>query len=75
MPYSRKGTLTVTKKMCAKVFPIIKPGDIIEISFTEKPVHGKYVLISEFEEQCIDKFHWRMKRKNIYPITKIIITN
>lgn len=73
MAYSKKGVLKATKKMCAKVYPIIKPGDMIEISFKDKPVHGKYVLISEFEEQWIDKFHWRMKRRNIYPITKIIM--
>jgi hypothetical protein len=75
MPCSKKGILKVTKKMCAKVYPVIKPGDMIEISFSQKPVHGKYVLISEFEKQWIDKFHWRMKKRNIYPITKIIMVN
>lgn len=75
MPYSKKGILKVTKKMCAKVYPVIKPGDLIEISFTAKPVHGKYILISEFEEQWIDKFHWRMKKRNIYPIIKIIMNS
>lgn len=59
--------------MCAKVYPVVKPGDMIEVSFTHQPVNGRYVLISEFEEQWIDKFHWRMKRRNIYPITKIIM--
>jgi len=73
MPAQKKGIFKVTKKMCAKVRPIIKPGDFIEVSFTGKPVQGKYVLISEFEEQWIDKYHWRMKRRNIYPITKIIM--
>lgn len=75
MPSLKKGTFKVTKKMCAKVYPVIKPGDFIEVSFSDKPVHGRYVLISEFEEQWIDKFHWRMKKRNIYPITKIIITS
>jgi hypothetical protein len=75
MPSSKKGIFKVTKKMCAKVYPVIKPGDFIEVSFTEEPVHGKYVLISEFEKQWIDKFHRRMSRRNIYPITKIIMTS
>lgn len=75
MPSSKKGTLKVTKKMCARVYPVIKPGDFIEVSFTGKPIKGRYVLISEFDEQWIDKFHWRMKKRNIYPITKIIMTN
>jgi len=73
MPVVKKGLFKVTKKMCAKVYPIIKPGDKIEISFSDKPVHGRFVLISEFEEQWIDRFHWRMKKRNIYPVTKIIM--
>ncbi len=75
MPYSKKGRFKVTRKMCAKVFPAIKPGDYIEISFTEKPVKGRFVLVSEFENQWIDKYRFGMKRKNIYPVTKIIMMN
>lgn len=71
----KTGRFKVTKKMCAKVYPVIKPGDYIEISFTGKPVQGRFVLISEFEEQWIDRFHHRMKRKNVYPVTKIIMMN
>jgi hypothetical protein len=73
MAYSKTGRFKVTKKMCAKVYPAIKPGDLIEISFSQKPLHGRFVLISEFEEQWIDRYHHRMKRKNMYPITKIIL--
>ncbi len=73
MSCSKKGIFKVTKKMCAKVFPVIKPGDKIEISFSERPIRGRFVLISEFEEQWIDRFHGRMKKRNIYPITKIIM--
>lgn len=73
MPYSKKGRFKVTRKMCAKVFPAVKPGDYIEVSFTAKPVRGRLVLISEFEKQWIDKYHHKMQRKNIYPVTKIIM--
>ena len=71
----KKDAFKVTKKMCAKVYPYIKPGDIIEVSFTREPVPGRYVLISEFEEQWIEKYNRNMKKKNIYPVTKIIMTS
>ena len=75
MPSAKKGLFRVTKKMCARVYPAVKPGDNIEISFTRKPVPGRLVLVSEFEKQWLEKYSVKLKRRNIYPVTKIIMTN
>ena len=67
----------VTKPMCDKVYPAIKEGDTIIVSFEkkDKPRHGNFVLVSWNEYQWIEKY-WaglRKKYENIYLITKVVI--
>jgi hypothetical protein len=69
-----KAVLVVTKKMCAKVYPVIKPGDkiLVDLKF-HKPAKGQFILISDNEEQWIEKYNGQTKDVNFYPIIRVII--
>ena len=63
--------------MVRKVFPVVKDGDVIIVSFnkSDKLYHGKYVLVSLNEKQWIERYWAGLSKryKNIYPIEKIIL--
>jgi len=65
--------LKVTKPMCMKVYPSIKPGDNIEVSFTDKIYDGNFVLVSHNEKQWIERYFHGLKKYNVYPIIKVIM--
>ena len=68
-PYVMK----VTKSMCRKIYPLVKPGDQIQISFKDKIVEGSLVLVSHNERQWIEKYSKRLKNANVYSILKVIM--
>jgi hypothetical protein len=69
-----KAVLVVTKKMCCKVYPVIKPGDKILVDLKmHKPANGQFILISDNEEQWIEKYTRQLKDVNFYPIVRVII--
>lgn len=65
--------LKVTKSMCRKIYPLIKPGDQIQVSFKDKINEGSLVLVSHNERQWIEKYSKRLNRYNIYSISKVIM--
>lgn len=69
-----KAVLVVTKKMCAKVYPVIKPGDkiLVDLKFRH-PAKGQFILISDNEEQWIEKYSHKLKDVNYYPIIRVIM--
>ncbi|MDR3626340.1 MAG: hypothetical protein P4L45_05890 [Ignavibacteriaceae bacterium] len=69
-----KAVLVVTKKMCAKVFPVVKPGDkiLVDLKFRH-PAKGQFILISDNEEQWIEKYSRKLKDVNYYPIIRVIM--
>jgi hypothetical protein len=69
-----KAVLVVTKKMCAKVYPVIKPGDkiLVDLKFRH-PAKGQFILISDNEEQWIEKYIRQLKDVNYYPIIRVIM--
>jgi hypothetical protein len=69
-----KAVLVVTKKMCAKVYPLIKPGDkiLLDLKFRH-PAKGQFILISDNEEQWIEKYSRQPKDVNFYPIIRVIM--
>lgn len=69
-----KAVFVVTKKMCEKVYPVIKPGDKILVDLKlRKPAKGQFILISDNEEQWIEKYSRQPKDVNFYPIVRVII--
>ena len=69
-----KAVFVVTKKMCRKVYPVIKPGDKILIDLKwHKPAQGQFILISNNEDQWIERYNRQPKKINYYPVIKIII--
>jgi hypothetical protein len=56
-----------------KIYPLIKPGDQIQVSFTDKINEGSLVLVSHNEKQWIEKYSKRLTRYNIYSISKVIM--
>jgi hypothetical protein len=67
--------LEVTQNICRKVYPVIKPGDIINVHFTKKPRKGDYVLISYNEKQWIDQFQGDKADFNCYLITHVVMNS
>ncbi len=65
--------LKVTKSMCKKVFPLVKPGDQIQVGFKDKFYKGSLVLVSHNEKQWIEKYSKRLENYNVYPIVKVIM--
>ena len=69
-----KAVFVVTKKMCSKVYPVIKEGDKILVDLKlHKPAKGQFILISDNEEQWIEKYSRQLKDVNYYPIIRVII--
>ena len=70
-----KAVFAVSKKMCKKVYPVIKPGDkiLVDLKF-RRPAKGQYILISDNEEQWIEKYSRKLKKDvNYYPIIRVIM--
>ncbi len=65
--------LEVTKSMCRKVFPLVKPGDRIQVSFKDKFNDGSLVLVSHNEKQWIDKYSLKLEKYNVYSIIKVVM--
>ena len=71
---SKTFLLEVTKSMCRKVYPLVKPGDKIQVSFKDKVHKGGLVLVSHNEKQWIEKYSKKLDKYNVYPIVKVIMT-
>lgn len=65
--------IKVTKGMCNRIYPVIKPGDIIYVNFKEKIFPGDLVFVSNNEKQWIEKYSEKLKKYNVYLISKVVM--
>ena len=72
---SKTFVLKVTKSMCRKVFPLVKPGDQIQVSFKDELRDGSLALVSHNEKQWIEKYSKKLDKYNVYSIVKVIMMN
>jgi len=63
----------VTKEMCNNIYPVVKPGDIIHVNFKEKIFPGDLVFVSNNEKQWIEKYSEKLRKYNVYLISKVVI--
>ena len=68
---SKPFVIKVTKSMCKKVYPLVKPGDQIKVSFKDKVRDGSLVLVSHNEKQWIEKYSTKLNKYNVYSILKV----
>lgn len=67
--------LHVTKSMCAKVFPVIKPGDHIIVNSKVKPLKGDFVLVLDNERNWIDKYSRELYKFNVHSIIRVVMNS
>ncbi len=67
--------LKITKSMCRKVYPVLKPGDNIEVSFNAKFGKGDLVLVSHNDKQWIERYSKNLDKYNIYPVVKVFMNS
>ena len=70
---SKPFVIEVTKSMCRKIYPLVKPGDKIKVSFKDKVRDGSLVLVSYNEKQWIEKYSAKLNKYNVYTIVKVMM--
>lgn len=67
--------IRVTKKLCAKVYPVIKPGDHIIVNSKIKPSKGDFVLVLDNERNWIDKYSNELSEYNVHSIIRVVMNS